>query len=285
MRLYADSATDLPLSYYTESNVDLFPLRVHIDGDDYEDVKGIHAKEVYDKIRQGAQPKTSQVSPETFLNEFETLAKNGEQGIYIAFSSALSGTHDTAVMMRDQVLESYPDFQFVIIDSLAASMGYGLLVKRAVELRDQGLPLTEIENKIRAMVATVEHLFTVEDLDYMARGGRVSKTSAFVGGLLNIKPLLHVEDGKLIPIEKVRSRKKVLRRIVELVGERGVNLSSQTVAITHGDDLETAEEMKQLLSEAYGIQNFDIQIIGSAIGAHVGPGAIAVFFLNHTQDN
>lgn len=285
MRIYADSATDLPLSYYEKTNVDLFPLRVHIDGQDYQDVVGIHAKEVYDKIRQGAQPKTSQVSPETFLNEFETLAKNGEQGIYISFSSALSGTHDTAVMMRDQILETYPDFQLVIIDSQAASMGYGLLVKRAVELRAQGLPLKEIEEKIRAMVSTVEHLFTVEDLDYMARGGRVSKASAFVGGLLNIKPLLHVEEGKLIPIEKVRSRKKVLRRIVELVGERGVNLSKQTVAITHADDLETAEEMKHLLTEAYGIQNFDIQMIGSAIGAHVGPGAISVFFLNQTQDN
>lgn len=284
MRIYADSASDLPLSYYEQANVDLFPLRVHIDGQDYEDVIGIHAKEVYEKIRQGAQPKTSQVSPETFLNEFESLAKSGEQGIYIAFSSALSGTHDTAVMMRDQVLETYPDFQFVIIDSLAASMGYGLIVKRAVELREQGLSLHEMEQKLRAMVPTVEHLFTVEDLDYMARGGRVSKTSAFVGGLLNIKPLLHVEDGKLIPIEKVRSRKKVLRRIVELVGERGVNLSQQTVAITHGDDLETAEEMRQLLSEAYGIEKFDIQMIGSAIGAHVGPGAISVFFLNHTQD-
>ncbi|MFC4353618.1 DegV family protein [Chryseomicrobium palamuruense] len=285
MRIYADSATDLPLSYYEKTTVDLFPLRVHIDGQDYEDVVGIHAKEVYDKIRQGAQPKTSQVSPETFLNEFETLAKNGEQGIYISFSSALSGTHNTAVMMRDQILETYPDFQLVIIDSQAASMGYGLLVKRAVELREQGLPLKEIEEKIRAMVPTVEHLFTVEDLDYMARGGRVSKASAFVGGLLNIKPLLHVEEGKLIPIEKVRSRKKVLRRIVELVGERGVNLSKQTVAITHADDLETAEEMKHLLTEAYGIQNFDIQMIGSAIGAHVGPGAISVFFLNQTQDN
>lgn len=284
MRIYADSASDLPLSYYEQANVGLFPLRVHIDGQDYEDVIGIHAKEVYEKIRQGAQPKTSQVSPETFLNEFESLAKSGEQGIYIAFSSALSGTHDTAVMMRDQVLETYPDFQFVIIDSLAASMGYGLIVKRAVELREQGLSLQEIEQKLRAMVPTVEHLFTVEDLDYMARGGRVSKTSAFVGGLLNIKPLLHVEDGKLIPIEKVRSRKKVLRRIVELVGERGVNLSQQTVAITHADDIEIAEEMRQLLSEAYGIETFDIQMIGSAIGAHVGPGAISVFFLNHTQD-
>lgn len=285
MKIYADSASDLPLDYFTQANVALFPLRVHIQDRDYEDLIGIQAKEVYDQIREGQQPKTSQVSPETFLKEFETLAAAGESGIYVAFSSALSGTHDTAVMMRDQVLETYPDFQFIIIDSKAASMGYGLLVKLAVKLRDQGLSLVELEQQIRARAPFMEHLFTVEDLDYMARGGRVSKTSAFVGGLLNIKPVLHVEEGKLIPIEKVRGRKKVIKRLVELVGERGVELSKQTIAITHGDDLETALELKNQLTVAYGIQEFDIQMIGSTIGAHVGPGAIAVFFFSQkTQD-
>ncbi|WP_342526020.1 DegV family protein [Chryseomicrobium sp. FSL W7-1435] len=278
MKIYADSATDLPLSYFQQADVELFPLRVHIEGNDYEDIIGIQAKEVYDKIREGHQPKTSQVSPETFLKEFEKLAKNGEQGIYVAFSSALSGTYNTAVMMRDQVVESYPDFQFVIIDSKAASLGYGMLVKKAVELRTQGLTVAELETRLYDIAPHIEHYFTVEDLDYMARGGRVSKTSAFVGGLLNIKPVLHVEEGKLIPIEKIRGRKKVIKRLVELVGQTGFELEKQTVHISHGDDEAAALELRALLEEAYGIQNFEIQMIGSAIGAHVGPGALSVFF-------
>lgn len=283
MKLYADSATDLPLEFFKQKEVELFPLRVHIQNQDYEDLIGIHPKEVYSKIREGEQPKTSQVSPETFYNEFEKLAKNGESGLYIAFSSALSGTHDTAVMMRDQILEAYPDFNFIIIDSKAASMGYGLLVQLAARLRDEGLSLNEVEQRIRIALEQLQSLFTVEDLDYMARGGRVTKTSAFVGGLLNIKPLLHVEEGKLIPIEKIRGRKKVIKRLVELIGERGTGLENQVIAISHGDDLETAEELKALLEQAYGVSSFEIQMIGSAIGAHVGPGAIAVFFFSEPQ--
>ncbi|OZS79099.1 fatty acid-binding protein DegV [Tetzosporium hominis] len=283
MKIYADSATDLPLSFFAQADVELFPLRVHIEEHDYEDMLGINAKEVYDKIREGHQPKTSQVSPETFLNEFEKLAKNGEKGVYVAFSSELSGTYNTAVMMRDQVLETYPDFEFAVVDSKAASLGYGMLVKKAVELRSNGLSVAEVAEGVQVAIAQVEHFFTVEDLDYMARGGRVSKTSAFVGGLLNIKPVLHVEHGKLIPIEKVRSRKKVIKRLVELVGEHGVNLDKQTVHISHGDDEQAAEELKALLTEAYGVQQFEIQMIGSAIGAHVGPGALSVFFYNTAQ--
>jgi len=283
MKIYADSATDLPVSFFEQADVELFPLRVHIEEHDYEDMLGINAKEVYDKIREGHQPKTSQVSPETFLNEFEKLAKNGEKGVYVAFSSELSGTYNTAVMMRDQVLETYPDFEFAVVDSKAASLGYGMLVKKAVELRSNGLSVAEVAEGVQVAIAQVEHFFTVEDLDYMARGGRVSKTSAFVGGLLNIKPVLHVEHGKLIPIEKVRSRKKVIKRLVELVGEHGVSLDKQTVHISHGDDEQAAEELKALLTEAYGVQQFEIQMIGSAIGAHVGPGALSVFFYNTAQ--
>ncbi|WP_392456043.1 DegV family protein [Chryseomicrobium aureum] len=280
MKIYADSATDLPLAYFQQADVDLFPLRVHIEGNDYEDILGIQAKEVYDKIREGHQPKTSQVSPETFLQEFESLAKRGEQGVYVAFSSELSGTYNTAVMMRDQVQENYPDFQFAVVDSKCASLGYGMLVKKAVTLRERGLSVSEIEQQLFDTISTIEHFFTVEDLDYMARGGRVSKTSAFVGGLLNIKPVLHVEDGKLIPIEKIRGRKKVIKRLVELVGENGSELAKQTVHISHGDDETAANELKSLLEETYGVKDFEIQMIGSAIGAHVGPGALSVFFYN-----
>ena len=235
------------------------------------------------RFESGGQPKTSQVSPEELLEKWNELSKSGEEGIYIAFSSELSGTYNTAVMMLEQVKEENKDLNLLIIDSKCASLGYGLLIKEAVRLRNSGETLDEIEEKIRFMAEHMEHLFTVEDLDYMARGGRVSKASAFIGGLLNIKPLLHVENGKLVPIEKHRGRKRVLRRIVELMEERGDNLSKQTIAISHGDDEAIALELKALVEEKFQPKNIEIHMIGSVIGAHAGPGTVSIFFLNKLE--
>lgn len=281
MRIFADSACDLPKSFYEENDVTLFPLRVLIDDQEYDDIVTIDALEVYNAIRNGKQPKTSQVSPELFLEKWRELAASGEGGIYIAFSSELSGTFDTAIMTRDQIKETNPNMNLIVIDSRCASLGYGLLVKEAVRLRDAGEDdVRTIERKIRFMASHMEHLFTVEDLDYMARGGRVSKTSAFFGGLLNIKPLLHVEGGRLVPIEKHRGRKKVLRRMTDLMAERGDNLSEQTIAISHGDDESVALELKATIEELFHPKNIEIHLIGSVIGAHVGPGTVGIYFLN-----
>lgn len=280
MRIFADSASDLPKSFYDENDVTLIPLSVLIDDKEYEDIIEIDSKEVFDAIRNGKQPKTSQASPELLLSTWKELAQSGEDGLYIAFSSELSGTYNTAVMMRDQVKEGNPNFNLVIIDTRCASLGYGLLVKEAVRLRDAGEDVRAIERKIRQMAANMEHLFTVEDLDYLAKGGRVSKASAFIGGLLNIKPLLHVEGGKLVPIEKHRGRKKVFRRMMELMDERGTNLSEQTIAISHGDDEATALEVKAMIEEQFKPKNVEIHMIGSVIGSHAGPGTIALFFLS-----
>ncbi|MFJ7825212.1 DegV family protein [Psychrobacillus sp. NPDC096623] len=280
MRIIADSATDLPKAFFDDNKVLLAPLRVHIDEDEYEDIIGIDSSAVYTAIREGKQPKTSQVSPELFLRLFEDLAKSGEEGLYIAFSSALSGTYSTAMMMREQLLETYPDLKLTIIDSQCASLGYGLVLKQAVKLRDEGMDNAQLIEKVRFYAEHMEHLFTVEDLDYLARGGRVSKASAFIGGLLNIKPLLHVEDGKLVPIEKIRGRKKVFKRMLDLMEERGENFSDQVIAISHSDDEATALELKQMIEDRFHPKSIEIHLIGSTIGAHVGPGAIALFFLN-----
>ncbi|WP_391120462.1 DegV family protein [Psychrobacillus sp. L3] len=280
MKLFADSACDLPKSFYELHNVELIPLRVHIDKDEYEDIIGIDSKEVYAAIRAGKQPKTSQASPELFLSRFEELAKSGEDGFYISLSSALSGTYSTAVMMKEQLMETYPDLKLTIIDSKCASLGIGLLIKEAVRLRDEGMSLSMMEEKIRFSALHMEHLFTVEDLDYMARGGRVSKTSAFIGGLLNIKPLLHVEEGKLVPIEKIRGRKKVIKRMIDVMGERADRLEEQNIAISHGDDEATALELKQLIEERFHPKSIEIHLIGSTVGAHAGPDTLALFFLN-----
>ncbi|AUS85444.1 fatty acid-binding protein DegV [Lysinibacillus sp. YS11] len=280
MKIFTDSGCDLPKSYYEENDVVLLPLRVQLNNKEYEDVISIDSKEIYDAIRQGAQPKTSQVSPELFLKHFEELAKNDEEGIYIAFSSELSGTYSTAQMIRNQVLEQYPSLKLVIIDSKCASLGHGLVVEEAVRLRNIGVSLEDMASKINTLAPQVEHLFTVEDLDYLAKGGRVSKASAFLGGLLSIKPILNVEDGKLVPIEKSRGRKKALNRMLDLMQERGGSFTNKIVGISHSDDAAFANEAKASIQERFSPQAVQITMIGSAIGSHVGPGTIAIFFTN-----
>lgn len=280
VKILADSASDLPLNFFKDHHVGLFPLKVHLGNTEYEDLRTIDPKTVYNAIREGQVPKTSQASPLGFEEIFTKMAENNEDGIYIAFSSELSGTYQTAVMMLDQVKEKFPDFQLTIVDSKCASLGYGLVVKEAARLANENVTKEEILKDITFRCEHMEHLFTVDDLEYLAKGGRVSKASAFLGGLLNIKPLLNVEDGKLVPIEKIRGKKKLLRRIIELIRERGTDLDKQTIGISHADDEETAFEMKKLIQEAFGTEDVFITSIGAAVGSHTGPGTIAIFFLN-----
>ncbi|TFD97615.1 DegV family protein [Jeotgalibacillus sp. R-1-5s-1] len=280
IQLFADSACDLPGSFFEENQVTLLPLHVHIGDNDYEDLVTIQSKEVFDAIRNGAHPKTSQASPKKMEEEFTSLAKSGKKGLYIAFSSQLSGTYQTAVMIRDQVKEEYPTLDLTIIDTKCASLGYGLVVHKAAELLKSGANFDDVVAESQFQAEHMEHLFTVEDLDYLAKGGRVSKASAFIGGLLNIKPLLHVEDGKLVPLEKLRGRKKLMKRIIEVMKERGDSLENQLIGISHGDEEPLAEEMKRMITEEFGTTTFYTGMIGSAVGAHAGPGTLAIFFLN-----
>ncbi|MGG3563485.1 DegV family protein [Neobacillus rhizosphaerae] len=280
VKILADSACDLPKSFYDENNVTLLPLKVHLNGEEYEDVKNIDPKTVYDAIRNGSTPKTSQTSPLLFEEVFTQMAQRNEDGIYIAFSSELSGTYSTAVMILDQVKEKYPNFNLTIVDTKCASLGVGLIVKEAAKLAMNNASKEDILNDVRFRSEHMEHLFTVEDLDYLAKGGRVSKASAFLGGLLNIKPILNVEDGKLVPIEKIRGKKKVLRRIIEIMNERGANMGEQTIGISHADNEELAQEMRELIEEEFHPKEVYISSIGSAIGAHTGAGTISIFFLN-----
>nr|WP_263328365.1 DegV family protein [Neobacillus sp. Marseille-Q6967] len=284
VKILADSACDLPKEFYYENNVVLFPLKVQVNGQEYEDVKTIDPKTVYDSIRRGAVPKTSQVSPLLFEETFTKMAENNEEGIYIAFSSELSGTYQTSVMILDQVKEKYPNFNLTIVDTKCASLGAGLIVKEAARLAAENRTKEEILEDVIFRSQHMEHLFTVEDLDYLAKGGRVSKASAFLGGLLNIKPILNVEDGKLVPIEKIRGKKKVFRRLLELMRERGENFDNQVVGISHADTEETVIEVKAMIEEELNPKEVYITNIGSVIGAHTGPGTIAIFFLNKIKE-
>lgn len=280
VKILADSACDLPLELFESLNIDLLPLVVQIDDQQFYDLETIQPKDLYDQMRNGKAPKTAQVPPARFEEAFMKYAEKNEPCIYIAFSSELSGTYQTSTLVKDDVLEKYPDFDLTIIDTKAASLGYGLIVKKAAELAQEEKSKDEILSVIDFYCTHIEHLFTVDSLEYLYRGGRVSKTSAFVGGLLNIKPILNVENGKLVPLEKMKGRKKVLKRIVEIMKERGDGLNQQIVAISHSDDLVTAEMIRDIIKEECATEEFLINNIGCSIGAHVGPGTIAIFFLN-----
>ncbi len=280
VKILTDSGSDLPRHFFEENNVTLLSLGVHLDGNDYEDIATIEPVTVFDAMRKGSAPKTSQVSPHRFKEVFTEIAKEKQSAVYIAFSSQLSGTYQTAVMMSEEVKEEYPDLDLTIIDTKCASLGQGLVVKAAAELAASGATKDEVVNLATFYSTHMEHLFTVDDLEYLARGGRISKTSAFVGGLLNIKPLLNMEDGKLIPLEKIRGKKKVYKRIIELMTERGTDLSKQTIGISHADAEPEVLELQKVFEEKFGCKSFYVNMIGAAIGSHVGPGTISVFFLN-----
>ncbi|MER2038115.1 MAG: DegV family protein [Solibacillus sp.] len=280
MRIFTDSGSDLSKDFFEKEEVHLFPLRVLVNGTEYDDIVGITTDQVYAAIEQGEQPKTSQVSLDVFLTAFEELAKSGEEGIYLAFSSELSGTCQTAIMAKNQILESYPDLQLAIIDTKCASYGLGLIVKEAVKLNKFGINFDEVVESLTKMAQSMEHLFTVGDLNYLAKGGRVSKSSAFVGGLLNIKPILNVEDGKLVPLEKTRGFKKATQRMIALMKERGGDFSNKTIGISHSNDETLLYEVKVAIEEALNPRAIEQTTIGSVIGAHVGRGTIAIFFTN-----
>lgn len=283
-KIITDSAADLPEEIIKEYDIQVLPLLVTYGEEAYEDGVTMKPKDLFDDMRAGKVFKTAQVPVGNFIDEFRKCVKEGTDVIYIAFSSALSGTYQGAVMAQKQVLSSNSDIKIDVIDTKCASLGFGLVVYYAAKMAKEGKSREEIIDAVNFYSGHIEHIFTVDDLEYLYRGGRVSKTAAFVGGLLNIKPILDVEEGKLIPLEKRKGRKRVLKRMLEIMEERGLNLDEQTVAISHGDDLETASELQDMIKEKFGTRDFVINTIGAAIGAHAGPGTIALFFLNELRN-
>lgn len=280
VKILADSACDLTKEYYDQYNIDMVPLTVHLGEEEYKDGVEISPKKIYDAMREGATTKTSQVSPHTFKSIFTSYAESNQPLVYLAFSSELSGTYQTAKMMEQEIKEKFPNAPLHVVDTKCASIGYGLVILRAAQLAQEGGTADEIIDLATYHAQHMEHIFTVDDLEYLYRGGRVSRTAAFVGSLLRIKPLLHVEDGKLIPIEKIRGSKRVLNRMVEVMEERGTDFTNQVIGISHGDDLETAEKLATIIKDKFAVKDVIIEMVGSVIGAHSGPGTIALFFLN-----
>lgn len=276
-----DSGADLSLSYLESENLYLFPLTFTLNGHEIKDDfgKSYSHKSFYDSLRSGAMPTTSQVNIFTFKEQFTIWAKENIPVLYLAFSSGLSGTYNSACIALKEVQEEYPDAPITIIDTLAASSGVGLLVYHACTLRKQGKDIKEVADYIRATAPYLCHLFTVDDLYHLERGGRVSHASAFVGSLLQIKPVLYVNDeGKLIPYQKTRGRKKSLHALVDLFGSL-VEDTTQPVMISQSDCEEDAHFVAKLLQEKYNVEVTMINPIGSVIGSHCGANVIALFFI------
>ncbi|PGQ06353.1 fatty acid-binding protein DegV [Bacillus thuringiensis] len=284
VKIITDSAADLPVELLQAYDIDLIPLRVYDEVEtEYLDGVTLESVTLLQKMREGAVYKASLPSLETFQEKFVSYAKEGNPCIYLAFSSELSGTYQSSVVIKEEVKETYADLDLEIIDTKCASLGQGLVVLEAAKMAKNGASKEDILNRVAFLMNHMEHIFTVADLQYLVRGGRLSKVAGFIGGLLNIKPILNVEEGKLVPLEKVRGKKKVLSRIVDIMEERGKDLKGQTIGMTHGDDLETAEALKALITERFGCEVFIVNTIGAAIGAHTGPGVITLFFLNEVE--
>ena len=281
LKIITDSASDIPRWVIEEYGLHVIPTPVVIDEKDYFDGKTIFPEEFYDILRSGKDIKTYHINSQMFYDNFLPYAQRGDEVIYICFSTGIAGTYNAANIAKAELLEEYPDFDLTIIDSKCASLGFGVVTYYALKMQQAGAGKAEITEAIRWYCDHMEHIFTVKTLEYLLKGGRLSRTSAIAGSLLDIKPIIQVNDlGALEPIEKVRGRQKSLKRLVEIVGERGKDLTDQIIGIAHGDDAETMEAVKDMLRNTYGCRHFMDNYVGCAIGAHTGPGIIGIIFLD-----
>lgn len=277
-----DNNADLPVEYYKEHNVGCMYFSYTMDDVLYKQGSYMPEGEFYGKMRAGSMPTTAQVNPEEARLLFEPYLKEGKDILHIAFSSGLSGTYNSCRIAVEELREEYPDRIITIIDSLAASLGQGLLVYLTQKLKEEGADMQTAAEWAENHRKNIVHLFTVDDLNHLYRGGRVSKTTAVLGGMLNIKPILHVDDeGKLIPIGKVRGRKKSILELTSLMDEKlgSCKDTCDTIFISHGDCLEDAEFLAEKIKERYQIKTEIVNYVGAVIGAHSGPGTLALFFV------
>lgn len=288
-KIITDSTTDLPLEYLKGHDVGCIPISYILDGVIYGKDKELDWKEFYAMMRnEGKMPTTSQINPADAREYLEEYAGTYQEILYLAFSSGLSGTCNNIRMAADEIMEERPDMKIIVVDSLGASMGEGLFVHKAVRMRDEGKSMEETAKWLEEHKQNFVHIFTVDDLFHLYRGGRVSKTAAVLGTLVSIKPKLHVDDeGHLILIGKVRGRKKSLSALVDYMEEKMGSWAEENredcVFISHGDALEDAEYVRDLIKERFGFRNFLISHIGPTIGAHSGPGTIALFFMGESR--
>lgn len=275
-----DSTCDLPAHYLQKHHISIIPLHYELDGIEYGEGLELPPAEFYKKMRSGMMPITNAIIPETAKNLFIDYVRQGIPILHIAFSSGLSSSYANSVLAANDLKEEYPDAVIYVVDSLSASLGEGLLVHKAVKLQESGASIEEAFRWLEDHKVCICHNFTVDDLNHLFRGGRISKTTAVLGSLINIKPILHVDDtGHLIAISKTRGRKKSLTALVDRMAEQISGFENDTVFISHGDAFEDASYVGELVKERFGIQDILINYVCPTIGAHSGPGTIALFFM------
>lgn len=281
-KIITDSTTDLTQKMIDELELEVVSLRFTIDGKTYRDKADqseMPTKTFYAKLRDGNSSTTSQINADEFTSVFEPVLESGEDMLYIAFSSGLSGTYQSACIARDDLKEKYPERKIYVFDSLCASMGEGLLAYHAALMKRAGTDIDSLYKWLGENALKLCHWFTVGDLNHLKRGGRISTTAALVGTMLGIKPVLHVDDeGHLIPVSKVRGRRQSLDALVQKMEETAIHPGEQTVFISHGDCLEDAEYVAEQVRAKFGVKNVQINFVGPVIGAHSGPGTVALFF-------
>ena len=281
--IFTDSCCDLPYSLEQEMQLVVQPLSVHADADTYKnylDEREISYKEFYARLPKVKDIKTSAVNQNDFIEAMEPVLKSGRDLIYIGFSSGLSGTYSAGAMAAQELQEKYPERKVFAVDSLCASLGQGMLVYLAWQKKQQGASIVELRDYLEENKLHLCHWFTVNDLMHLKRGGRVSATTALLGTALSIKPVMHVDDeGHLIPMSKARGRKASLRALVNEMKATAIEPENQVIFISHGDSLEDAEYLANMIREELHVKDVIINYVGPVIGAHTGPGVIALFFL------
>lgn len=273
-----NSTVDLPKEWLKERNVPVLPLRYTIDGETYVDMEGLSSKEFFQKLREGKMAVTTQMNPEQAKEALEPFLKEGKDILHLAFSSGLSGTYNSIRIAAEELQEEYPERKVIVIDTLCACLGEGLLLYYALKLQNEGKSIDETVQWVEENKLHICHNVTVDDLNHLQRGGRVSKTAAVLGTMVQIKPIIYLNDqGCLQVIGKERGRKKSIHKIVDMAVKQSEGYDNEIVMITHGDCLEDAEYLASLVREKMGIENILINNIGTVIGSHTGPGVLAVF--------
>lgn len=285
--IMTDSSCDLPASLAEEMELTVLPLTYYIEDKvytNYLDEREIAFSEIYAKLRTKCPAKTSAVNMNDFMAPMESLLSAGKDVLYIGFSSGLSGTYNAGAAAAKELAERYPERKIYTVDSLCASLGQGLLVYHAWQEKQKGKTIEEVRDFTENTKLHLCHWFTIDDLMFLKRGGRISGTTAVVGSMLNIKPVMHVDnEGHLIKVDTARGRKASIKALAEKAGQLGIDLDQQTIFISHGDCVEEANYLADIMRTRFNVRKVLVNYVGPVIGAHSGPGTIALFFLGRER--
>lgn len=275
IQIITDSMTDVPKEIVDKYHIIVVPLTVTFGDDQFLDGFDISSQEFYKKLEDSEElPKTSQVPPSKFIEVFKKTLDQGKEIICINGSSKASGTYQSAMLAKNELETD----QITLIDSLGLCFGAGMLVYEAAKLADEGLGRQEITERVLELVSKVDHIFTVDTMDNLKKGGRINPMKASIATMLNIKPILTVVDGLVEPLDKVRGSKKVISKMIDIAQERGLDFTDKTVCIAHAESLDRLNELKQSVIEELNPKELIVAEIGCTIGTHCGKGTLAIFY-------